>query len=200
MLGAGEPRPPGHVISPHVRKGSQHPGRLSSDDYDLDSVVATYWDTVLQWIRSTGKVRGGEAEEVRQDVFVRVIREIRAGNRYPVPIRAAIYQITNWTIMGFVAGAAGHHEREQPIGDGPVHEPADDGALREIDGIGEDEVVEQLLARLGDREGTLMTMLYLEGLTLPEVAQAMDITGNNAHQIHFRAKQRIHEWLVEGGA
>ena len=183
-----------------VRKEAPAPRRLSGDDYDLNHVVASYWDPVLQWIRSTGKVRGGEADEVRQEVFLRVTREIRSGKRYRVPIGAAIFQITNWTISGYVSGVAGRREREQAFGEHPGDEPFDLGAEADIDQVGQDEVVEALFARLGDREGTLMTLHYLQGLDLAEVAKAMDITANNAHQIHHRAKKRIHEWLVEGDA
>lgn len=187
-------------ILTRVRKEAPAPGRLSDDEYDLDNVVASYWDPVLQWIRATGKVRGGEADEVRQEVFLRVTKEIRAGKRYRLPLGAAIFQITNWTIRGYVSGAAGRREREQPFGEHPGDEPFDFGAEAEIDQVGQDELVEELFARLGDREGTLMTLHYLQGLDLAEVAAAMDITSNNAHQIHFRAKQRIHAWLVEGDA
>ena len=45
-----------------MRKEAPSPRRLSGDDYDLDTVVASYWEPVLHWIRSTGKVRGGEAD------------------------------------------------------------------------------------------------------------------------------------------
>ncbi len=183
-----------------MRKESLQNNGLSADGYDLDHVVATYWEPVLNWIRSTGRVRGGEAEEVRQEVFLRVTREIRGGMRYRLPIGAAIFRITNWTLRGYVAGAAGRREHEGPVGELPADEPTDDGALRDIDAVGQDEVVEALFARLGDREGTLMTMHYLQGLELSEVAEMMGITGNNAHQIHHRAKRRIHEWLVEDGA
>jgi RNA polymerase sigma factor (sigma-70 family) len=183
-----------------VRKETTQSNGLSPDGYDLDLVVATYWEPVLHWIRSTRRVRGGEAEEVRQEVFLRVTREIRGGMRYRLPIGAAIFRITNWTVRGYVARAAGRREHEQPVGEMPAAEPVDHGALREIDTVGQDEVVEALFARLGDREGTLMTMHYLEGLELSEVAEMMGITGNNAHQIHHRAKKRISEWLVEDGA
>ena len=182
-----------------MRKEAPAPRRLSDDEYDLDSVVASYWDPVLQWIRSTGKVRGGEADEVRQEVFLRVTREIRAGKRYGIPLGAAIFQITNWTIRGYVSRAAGRREHEEAFGEMPGDEPFDPGAQAQIDQVGEDDLVEELFARLGDREGTLMTMHYLQGLDLAEVAEAMGITANNAHQIHHRAKKRISEWLAEGG-
>jgi len=81
----------------------------------------------------------------------------------------------------------------------PYREPVDHRAGDEIDQVGQDDLVQQLFDRLGDREGTLMTMHYLQGLELAEVAEAMGITANNAHQIHHRAKQRIHVWLVEDG-
>jgi len=183
-----------------MRKGSPQPLSLSRDEYDLDHVVASYWVPVLNWIRASGRVRCGEVEEVRQEVFLRVTREIQSGMRYRLPIGAAIFQITNWTLRGYVARAAGRREREQLIGELPGDEPVDHGASREIDQVGQDEVVEALFRRLGDREGTLMTMHYLEGLELSEVAEAMGITANNAHQIHHRAKNRIHGWLAEEGA
>ena len=186
-------------ILTHVRKEAPAPGRLSDDEYDLDNVVASYWDPVLQWIRSTGKVRGGEADEVRQEVFLRVTREIRAGKRYGIPLGAAIFNITNWTIRGYVSGAAARREHEQPFGEHPGDEPFDRGAELDLDQVGEDDLVEDLFARLGDRESTLMIMHYLQGLDLSEVADAMGITANNAHQIHHRAKKRIAEWLAEDG-
>ena len=192
-------RRPLRILNPTVRKGSPTAPSLTRDEYDLDHVVASYWEPVLHWIRSTGRVRGGEVEEVRQEVFLRVTREIQGGMRYRLPIGAAVYRITNWTIQGYVARAAGRREHEQPVGDMPAHEPVDHGAYDQIDQVGQDEVVEALFRRLGDREGTLMTMHYLEGLELSEVAEAMGITANNAHQIHHRAKHRIHGWLVEEG-
>lgn len=185
---------------PTVCKESTRNSSLSHDGYDLDHVVGFYWEPVLQWIRSTGRVRGGEAEEVRQEVFLRVTREIRGGMRYRLPLGAAIFQITNWTVKGYVATAAGRRGRENPFGEMPADDPVDHGALREIDAVGQDDVVEELFRRLGDRESTLMTMHYLEGLELSEVAEMMGITGNNAHQIHHRAKRRIHEWLVQGAS
>ena len=183
-----------------MRKEASPSRRLSDDDYDLDNLVASYWDPVMQWIRSTGKVRGGEADEVRQEVFMRVTREIRAGKRYGLPLGAAIYRITNWTIQGYVADAARRGEAERPVGDYAGDEPFDMAAQDEIDHVGEDEVVEALFARLGHKECTLMTLHYIQGLDLADVAQAMEITGNNAHQIHHRAKKRIEAWLIEGTA
>jgi len=180
-----------------VRKETTSTARLPGNDHDLDSVVAEYWEPVLQWIRSTGRVRGGEAEEVRQEVFLRVTREIRSGMQYRLPIGAAIYRITNWTLQGYVASAAGRRERERPVGDTPVDEPVDHSAQVAIDQVGQDEAVEELFRRLHGQESRLMTLHYLEGLELSEVAEAMGITANNAHQIHHRAKKRIHQWLVE---
>ncbi len=182
-----------------VRKEATHPECLSSDDYDINSVAALYWEPVLHWIRSTGKVRGGEVEEVRQEVFLRLTREIQSGRRYSLPIRAVVFQITIWTIKGYVADAAGNRERERSLGDMPGDEPVDHSAAHDLDRVGQDEVVEALFARLNDRERTLMTMHYLDGRSLAEVARAMGITPNNAHQIHHRAKDRIGQWLVEDG-
>jgi RNA polymerase sigma factor (sigma-70 family) len=180
-----------------VRKNETLTTGLPSDEYDLDTIVATWWEPVMQWILSTRKVRGGEVDEVRQEVFLRLTREIRAGRRYRVPLHVVVFKMTSWTVQGYVQKAAGHREREEMLGEMPADEPVDHGALREIDAIGEDDLMDDLFARLGDREGTLMRLHYVEGIPLADVAGIMGITANNAHQIHHRAKRHLAAVLAE---
>jgi DNA-directed RNA polymerase specialized sigma24 family protein len=41
---------------------------------------------VLAWIHTTARVSAGEAEDIRQEVFVRITREIRGGMDYRIPV------------------------------------------------------------------------------------------------------------------
>ena len=57
-----------------------------------------------------------------------------------------------------------------------------------------------MFAGLPDRERQLMTLVYLDKLKLSEAAEVMGVTGNNAHQIHHRAKQKLAQLIAEDAA
>ena len=163
-------------------------------------MFALYWEPVLGWIHATARVHPGEAEEVRQQVFLRVTREIGSGKEYRLPFGAAIFNIAGWTTHGYVERQAKRGEREAAIGDADHQNLVDDGPRREIDEIGQDDDVARLFARLPQREAQLMTLHYVEGMPLSEVAEVMEIAANNAHQIHHRAKRRLLQLIAEDGA
>lgn len=167
---------------------------------DLDRLFALYWEPVLGWIYATARVHPGEAEEIRQQVFLRITRELGRGKKYRLPFGAAIFNIAGWTTRGYVEGQAKLGEREAAMGDDDHQDLVDDRPRREIDEIGQDDDIAQLFARLPQREAQLMTMHYLEGMPLSEVAEVMEIAANNAHQIHHRAKQHLLQLIAEDGA
>ncbi len=164
---------------------------------DLDRLFAYYWEPVLSWIHTYANVRAGEADEIRQQVFERVIREIRAGRTYPLPFGGAIFRIAGWTTQGYVQKAARCGEHEISVGDDDHEQPTGPDPLREIEQMGEHEDLLQQFDRLPERERTLMGYVYLEDLSLLEAAAKMGISGNNAHQIHHRAKRKLMEMIAE---
>ena len=163
-------------------------------------MFALYWEPVLAWIHATARVHPGEAEEIRQQVFLRVTREIGSGKEYRLPFGAAIFSITGWTTRGYVEGQAKRGEREAAMGDDDHQDLVDDRSRREIEAIGQDDDVAQIFARLPQREAQLMTLHYLKDMPLSGVAEVMEITANNAHQIHPRAKLRLMRLIAENGA
>lgn len=52
---------------------------------------------------------------------------------------------------------------------------------------------------LDDREKKLLSLYYLEGLPLKDVASILDISESRASQIHWRAVKKLREYLVKRG-
>ncbi len=191
------PRKEGAVITRLSRDESNARDRALLAAGDLDRLFAYYWEPVLSWIHTYANVRAGEADEIRQQVFERVIREIRAGRTYPLPFGGAVFRIAGWTTQGYVQKAARCGEHEVSVGDDDHEQPTGPDPMREIEQMGEHEDLVQRFDRLPERECTLMGYVYLEDLSLLEAAAKMGISGNNAHQIHHRAKRKLMEMITE---
>lgn len=129
---------------------------------------------------------------------MRVTRELGNGVDYRIPFGAAIFNIAGWTTKGYVKKAAKRSEHELHTRDEDRDlEAPDPTAVQQLDQVGQDEDVTRLFADLPDRERELMTLVYLDGLKLAEAAEVMGVTGNNAHQIHHRAKQKLMQVIAE---
>ena len=192
-------RKKGAVTSRLSRDESEARDRALLKAGDLDTLCAYYWDPVLAWIHTTARVSAGEAEDIRQEVFMRITREIRGGLDYRIPVGAAIFKIAGWTTRGYVERAAKRGEREAYSEDIDPEGP-DERAAYQLDQVGQDDDVTRLFAGLPDRERQLMTLVYLEKMTLAEAAEVMGIKGNNAHQIHHRAKDKLARLIAEDQA
>lgn len=169
---------------------------------DLDTLFALYWDAALAWIHSAARLTQGEAEEIRQDTFLRAMREIRGKGAHfnGVPFGGALFRMAGWTTDDYLGRAVRRGDREERMGDDEHHQPVDPRAAAEFDGIGEDDDMVRIFAGLPDREHTLMMLVYIDHHSLTEAADVMGITPNNAHQVHHRAKQRLAATLAEGRA
>lgn len=130
---------------------------------------------------------------------MRITREIRGGMDYRLPVGAAIFKIAGWTARGYVKRVATRRGREAYSED-ITTEGTDPGAEHQLDQVGQDDDVARLFAGLPDRERELMTLVYLDKLTLSEAAEVMGVKGNNAHQIHHRAKDKLARLIAEDAA
>ena len=130
---------------------------------------------------------------------MRITREIRGGMDYRLPVGAAIFKIATWTTKGYVKRATKRGLREAYSED-LTQEGPDPRAEHQLDQVGQDDDVARMFAGLPDRERQLMTLVYLDKLKLSEAAEVMGVTGNNAHQIHHRAKQKLAQLIAEDAA
>ena len=132
------------------------------------------------------KLRGHlDAEDVAQDVKLRIWKELQAGKRYPVPFRVVVHKVIEWTIGDYWAG----RDTTVPLPEGwePPVDDDPDGPL----------IVEEALAALAPREREVWE-LSMEGLSPDQVAYRLGITRNNVDQALHRGRRKLQE-IMRGG-
>ena len=153
---------------------------LASGDHAR--LLAKYEAVIIQ--RCVARLRGSlDAEDVAQDVKLRLWRELQAGKRYPVPFSVVVHKVIEWTLGDYWA----KRDTTLPL---PEHwEPAweDDphGPL----------VVSEMLAELRGREHKVWT-LFMEGMSPEQIAERLDTTRNNVDQALHHGRKRLKELLA----
>src|SRR3989442_14512492 len=76
-------------------------GLLASGDHAR--LLAKYEAVIVA--RCVAALRGhADAEDVAQDVKLRLWRELQAGKQYPVPYRVVVHKVIGWTLKDHFAG------------------------------------------------------------------------------------------------
>lgn len=155
---------------------------LASGEYA--TLLARYEVVIVQ--RCVARLRGHpDAEDVAQDVKLRLWRELQAGNTYPVPYRVVVHKVIGWTLKDHWAG------RDTAV---PLPEGWEAGAEDDFAGP---LIVDELLAGLPPREQEVWR-LYTEGLSPDQIAERLGVTRNNVDQALHRGRKRLRELLARG--
>ena len=145
------------------------------------------WDTLYQRVRAFVGSRLHDdvvADDVTQEVFVAAAQVIQD--------RAPINNLTAWLITTAkrrVIDAYRRHGRQ------PRTVPPDDQAMND-DGQAGDELpltgcVRGCLRQLGERDGTVLSAVYLDGHSQAEVAKILGLSAPGARSAVQRARQRL---------
>jgi RNA polymerase sigma factor (sigma-70 family) len=148
-------------------------------------LLAIYDPFILQ--RCVAALRGSlDAEDVAQDVKLRLYRELKAGKQYPLPFRLVVHKVIDWTLKEYFRGR-------------PTDLPLPDGweMAVEDDPLG-DLVVEEVLDGLPSRARQVCHMRLVEGLRPEEIAAALGITRNAVDQALHRGYLKLRERLLHG--
>ena len=155
---------------------------LASGDHAR--LLARYETVIVQ--RCVARLRGHlDAEDVAQDVKLRLWKELQAGKTYPVPFRVVVHKVIEWTLGDYWAG----RDTTVPLPDGWEPSSADDpdGPM----------IVREALAELPKREQEVWT-LWMEGLSPDQIAERLQITRNNVDQALHRGRVKLRELLARG--
>ena len=156
---------------------------LASGDHAR--LLARYEMVIVQ--RCVAAMRGHEdAEDVAQDVKLRLWRELQAGKTYPVPFRVVVHKVIGWTLKDHWSGRG----TTVPLPDGwePGTEDDVDGRL----------IVAEMIDQLPPREQEVWRLQIEEGLSPDQIAERLAITRNNVDQALHRGRKRLGEMLADG--
>jgi RNA polymerase sigma factor (sigma-70 family) len=151
---------------------------------DFDRLAAKYLPVVQTIVYA--RVRGEGADDVVQDVLLRLLRELDAGKTYAVPYRVVVPMVTVWLVKG--------HFRRRPVQLVPLPEEWEELARDELDLAG-DDLLERLFAELPERQRQVCELRYLKGYEIDEIAAELGIERNNVDQALHRAHSALRAML-----
>jgi RNA polymerase sigma factor (sigma-70 family) len=153
-------------------------------------LLAKYEPVILG--RCIAELRGHhDAEDVAQDVKLRLFRELSSGRSYPVPFRVVVHKVIGWTLKEYFAGRPTH----VPLPEG--WDPADpDDAYGEL--VDRDVVAAALDGLPEGKTRDVMELAYLERLDPDQIAQRLDMKRNAVDQALHRGHRKLRETLIGG--
>ncbi len=123
------------------------------------------------------------AEDLAQDTFLKAYRAIER-TEGELNFRAWIYRIATNTAMSYF-------RRKRllqwiPFGPGTPDRGKD---LRLADRVGESELIEQAMAKIGPSHSSVLLLRHHQGLSIDEIADSLQIKPNAAKVRLFRARK-----------
>jgi RNA polymerase sigma-70 factor (ECF subfamily) len=139
--------------------------------------------------RCVAGMRGSlDAEDVAQDVKLRLWRELSRGKRYRVPFRVVVHKVIEWTLKDHFSGK----DTTVPLPDEWLPDPADPYAE-----VGEKDAIDGLLAGLPERQRQVWT-LRLAGLEPEQIAAELGMTRNAVDQALHNGRKKLRQALTGG--
>jgi len=160
------------------------------EDGDIAGLLAKYNDIIVG--RCVARLRGGpDAEDVAQNVRLRLLSEFHRGKRYGgLPYRVVVHMVIGWTIADYFAG--------RPM-DAPLPGDWNPGGSDFAEGVLERHSLMSLFEPLPEREQQVMERHYLLGMDIDQIAADLGIDRNNVDQALFRGRKRLREELAAHG-
>jgi RNA polymerase sigma factor (sigma-70 family) len=141
--------------------------------------------------RCIAELRGHpDADDVAQDVKVRLWTELRKGKTYSVPFRVVVHNVIRWTLKDYYARRPTH----VPLADDwDPADPADD-----LEGLLDRDAVSAMLDGLDGRAREVMELRYLDRLEIAEIAKRLGIERNAVDQALHNGHRKLRETLAGG--
>jgi RNA polymerase sigma-70 factor (ECF subfamily) len=138
-----------------------------------------------------------QAEETTQDVFVKAYRSLgtfRGDSKFST----WLYRVAYHKILDACAREKRRRDLSSPVSLEDLAEGSDQSTWAEILGRERKEILLQALANLTPEENSLMSLFYLQELSLAEIAEVLDTSAGVVKVRLFRARERLKKMMQEG--
>jgi RNA polymerase sigma-70 factor (ECF subfamily) len=174
--------------------------RRTRDETHFDALVERHREAVFRVILSIlGPGREGEAEELTQDVFVKVYAKLDTF-RGDAAFGSWLYRIAynqaldRRSLLSFKAA----HQSEEVLDMTPGDDPASDPQRLVLAAEARD-VLRRSLLDLPHLYRSILHLHYWMGLTVAEVGEALSIPDGTVKSYLHRARARLHHLLKKRG-
>jgi RNA polymerase sigma factor (sigma-70 family) len=156
---------------------------------DIAGLLAKYNEVIVA--RCVAKLRGSlDAEDVAQDVKLRLLAEFERGKRYgDVPYRVVVHQVIGWTIADYFDG----RRTDVPLPEG--WEPAVDDETASVDSR---RYLMDLFHDLPDQTRRVLELRYVLGFEHDEIAGELQMTPNAVYQRLHKGHAKLRAVLTHG--
>jgi len=167
----------------HDARDAEDRRLLEAGEYER--LLENYVYLVREW--TLVRLRDREAaDEVSQRVFLRLLRELRAGKRYLVPFRVVVWKVVEFACRGYEWGTRR---------DGALPEEWDPEAPDAFAGWEDAFDVARLLAALPPRQREVLELIYLEGLGPEQIAARLGVKRNAVDQALHNGHRKLAEQI-----
>lgn len=159
------------------------------EDGRIDVLLAKYHPTILG--RCVARLRGhADADDVAQDVELRLLREFHRGRRYgALPYRVVVHQVVGWTLAEYF--------ENRPTGL-PLPEDWEPAAPEEPGLFESRDYLMSLFEPLPEKTRRVLELRYLDGLEHDQIAERLGMERNAVDQALHRGHKRLAETLTDG--
>ncbi|HEY3253924.1 MAG TPA: sigma-70 family RNA polymerase sigma factor [Polyangiaceae bacterium] len=158
----------------------------------FQAVYAKYFDFVWASARRLG-VEASAIDDVVQDIFIAIHGRLHTVHR-PEALRSWVYSVARRTVSNHHRAVRARAGKNSTVVDDQLesHEPTPFDVTQKNSDL---QLVANLLAELDESKRELLTLVEIEEMTVPEVADALEIPLNTAYS-RLRAARLAFEAAV----
>lgn len=163
----------------------------AQDAADFDALYAEHFQFVWRCLRGLG-VATTQLEDAAQDVFVVVHQRLHTFE-HTAALRSWIFGIVRRIAYRYRRTAQRKPSVALPADEAPTCEP---GPQEHIQDVQAAHFVDCFVSGLSDRKREVFVLGVLEGLTVPEIAEALEVPLNTVYTRLRRARAEFREALA----
>ena len=175
---------------------SEYVRRLAEGDPAVEEHFTTYFGQLL-FLKLRGRVRSTQlAEDMKQETFLRVLRQIRTegGIHNPERLGGFVNSVCNNVMLEFFRSEGRHPQIPETAPDPPDRTVDLEGALVDDE---RKRMVRSVLSELSGKDRTILRMVFLDEVDKTEVCATMQVNREYLRVLLHRARKRLKTVLLK---